>query len=120
MSVKKAASTQAIDGVIRKNLPRLRKPGVLTVRPGFEIAGHQLTGKPAVVVTVHTKRKNLPKSEMLPDRIGTIPVDVREATAHQRLRAHDPAAAALTQTFGRPEDKEPIWPSNAKCRAASF
>jgi phosphatidylserine/phosphatidylglycerophosphate/cardiolipin synthase-like enzyme len=110
MSVKKAASTQAIDGVIRKNLPRLRKPGVLTVRPGFEIAGHQLTGKPAVVVTVHTKRKNLPKSEMLPDRIGTIPVDVREATAHQRLRAHDPAAAALTQTFGRPEDKEPIWP----------
>jgi phosphatidylserine/phosphatidylglycerophosphate/cardiolipin synthase-like enzyme len=34
---------------------------------------------------------------------------VREATAHQRLRSHDPAAAALTQTFGRPEDRDPVW-----------
>ena len=39
-----------------------------------------------------------------------MPVDVREATPHQRLRANDPAAAALTQAFGRPQDKEPIWP----------
>src|SRR5262249_5719300 len=25
-------------------------------------------------------------------------------------RAHDPAAAALTQAYGRPENKEPSWP----------
>lgn len=100
----------AIDGVIRSNLARLRKPGVLTVRPGYEIAGHQLTGKSAVVATVHTKKKDLPKSDMLPDRIGNVPVDVREATPHQRLRAQDPAAATLTQTYARPEDQEPTWP----------
>ncbi len=110
MPAKKALTAAAIDGVIRKSLPRLRKPGVLTVRPGYEIAGHQLTGKPAIVTTVHTKKKDIAKSDLLPERIGSLPVDVREATPHQRLRAHDPAAAALTQAYGRPEQKEPIWP----------
>ena len=110
MAASKTPSAKSIDSVIRKNLSRLRKPGVLTVRPGFEIANHQLTGASAIVATVHTKKKLLPKNEMLPDRINNIPVDVREASAHQRLRAHDPAAAALTQTFGRPEQKEPTWP----------
>src|SRR5215472_11649610 len=110
MAASKTPSAEPIDSVIRKNLSRLRKPGVLTVRPGFEIANHQLTGASAIVATVHTKKKLLPKNEMLPDRINNIPVDVREATPHQRLRAHDPAAAALTQTFGRPEQKEPTWP----------
>src|SRR5262249_910020 len=110
MPTKKAPTAEAIDSIIRKNLPRLRKPGVLTVRPGFEIANHQLTGKSAIVATVHTKTKNLPKRDMLPDRVGSIPVDVRGATAHQRLRAHDPAAAALAQAYGRPENREPSWP----------
>jgi len=45
-----------IDKIIGKNLANLRKPGVLTVRPGYEIAGHQLTGNPAIVATVHTKK----------------------------------------------------------------
>ena len=107
---KTVLTPEAIDRVIKKSLPRLRKPGVLTVRPGYEIANHQLTGKPAIVATVHTKKTDLPRSEMLPDAIGNIPVDVREATAHQRLRAHDPAAAALTQAYERPENKEPTWP----------
>jgi len=37
-------------------------------------------------------------------------VDVREASAHQRLRAYDPAAAELTQSYGKPENREPLWP----------
>lgn len=98
-----------IDRVIRNNLLRLTKAGVLTVRPGYEIADDQLTGKPAIVATVHTKRATLPKRERLPDSIENIPVDVREASAYQRLRAHDPAAAALAQAYGRPENKEPVW-----------
>src|SRR5262249_4843803 len=44
------------------------------------------------------------------ERVGSIPVDVRGATAHHRLRAHDPAAAALAQAYGRPENREPSWP----------
>jgi phosphatidylserine/phosphatidylglycerophosphate/cardiolipin synthase-like enzyme len=108
--VKKAALTPAgIDRTIRQNLAKLRKPGVLTVRPGFEIANHQLTGKRAIVATVHTKTSDLPAGQLLPRAINGVPVDVREATPHQRLRANDPAAAALTQTFGRPQDKEPTW-----------
>src|SRR5579864_71051 len=110
MALQKVVTPQSIDYTIRKNLKRLHKPGVLTVRPGFEIRGHQLTGKQAVVVTVHTKTKNVPKNELLPGSLNNIPVDVREATAHQRLRAHDPAAAALSLAFGRPEQKEPVWP----------
>jgi phosphatidylserine/phosphatidylglycerophosphate/cardiolipin synthase-like enzyme len=109
--VRNAALTPAaIDRTIRQHLPKLRKPGVLTVRPGFEIADHQLTGKQAIVATVHTKSHDLPADQLLPDAIGKIPVDVREATPHQRLRASDPAAAAITQTFGRPEEKASIWP----------
>jgi len=110
--VKKAAALtpSAIDRTIRQNLSKLRKPGVLTVRPGFEITNHQLTGKRAIVATVHTKTSDLPAKQLLPRAINRVPVDVRQATAHQRLRANDPAAAAMTQTFGRPQDKEPTWP----------
>jgi hypothetical protein len=109
--MKKAALTpSAIDRTIRQNLAKLRKPGVLTVRPGFEIANHQLTGKRAIVATVHTKTSDLAAGQLLPRAINRVPVDVRQATPHQRLRANDPAAAALTQTFGRPQDKEPTWP----------
>jgi phosphatidylserine/phosphatidylglycerophosphate/cardiolipin synthase-like enzyme len=105
--------SSAIDHVILKNLGKLRKTDVLTVRPGFEIAGDQLTGKQAIVATVHTKQKKsvLSKSETLPDKIGKYPVDVREASAYQRLRAHDPASAAVAMTYSRPEDHEPTWPN---------
>src|ERR1700722_7223527 len=104
MPVKTTPTPNSIDQTIRRNLQRLRKPGVLTVRPGFEIAKHQLTGKSAIVVTVHTKKTGLAKNELLPDVIGKIPVDVREATGYQRLCAQDPAAAELAQSYGRPED----------------
>lgn len=110
MTANAQSTAQAIDRTIQNNLPRLRKPGVLTVRPGHEIAGQQLTGRAAIVATVHTKKQDLPRTDMLPDRIGGIPVDVREARPHQRLRAEDPAAAAVTQAFGRPENFEPVWP----------
>lgn len=103
---------KSIDKVIRQNLDSLRKPEVLTVRPGYELAGHMLTGKPAIVATVHTKKPKteLARGEALPERIGSVPVDVREATGHQRLRAIDPAAAAVAEAYERPEEREPEWP----------
>ncbi|HET9840352.1 MAG TPA: phospholipase D-like domain-containing protein [Candidatus Angelobacter sp.] len=110
MASKRVITPEHIDKVITRNLKRLRKPGVLTVRPGFEIRKHQLTGKQAIVATVNLKTKSLPRNELLPAMINNIPVDVREGTAHQRLRAHDAAAAALSLAFGRPEQKEPVWP----------
>jgi len=56
MATNKGFAAQEIDQTIRKNLAKLRKPGVMTVRPGFEITDDQLTGKQAVVATVHTKK----------------------------------------------------------------
>ena len=101
-----------IDRTITKNLRRLSKYGVLTVRPGYEIAGHQLTGRRAIVATVHTKKPlaSVPRGEALPESIGGVPVDVREANSYQRLRATDPLAAEVSQTYRRPEDAEPDWP----------
>ena len=107
-----SSSDREIDRTITKNLHRLSKYGVLTARPGYEIAGHQLTGRRAIVVTVHTKRPlaGLPRGQALPDSIGGIPVDVREANSYQRLRAIDPLAAGVSQTYRRPEQAEPEWP----------
>jgi len=101
-----------IDQTITKNLPLLSKYGVLTVRPGYEIADHQLTGRRAIVASVQTKRApvDLPQGEALPDSLGGVPVDVREARPYQRLRAADPLAAQITQTYSRPEQAEPEWP----------
>jgi hypothetical protein len=110
-------TAKAIDQTIQKNLAKLRKRGVLTVRPGFEITKHQLTGKSAIVATVHTKLKNVPKGDALPNSIAGVPVDVREASPFQRLCARNWPAAAVTQVFGREENKEPTWPF--ECRAAS-
>jgi phosphatidylserine/phosphatidylglycerophosphate/cardiolipin synthase-like enzyme len=101
-----------IDRTITDNLHRLSKYGVLTARPGYEITDHQLTGRRAIVATVHTKKPlaGLPSGEALPDSIGGVPVDVREANSYQRLRAVDPLAAEVSQTYRRPEDAEPEWP----------
>jgi phosphatidylserine/phosphatidylglycerophosphate/cardiolipin synthase-like enzyme len=104
---------KAIDQTIQKNLDKLSKPGVLTVRPGYEIAGDQLTGKQAIVATVHTKlsKADLSSKDLLPDKIGAYPVDVREASPYQRLRATDPASADVAETYGLPADNDPIWPN---------
>jgi len=105
----KESPLTAIGPIIHRNLSKLSKPGVLTVRPGYELCDHRLTGKPAIVVTVHTK-KDPPRGEKLPERLEGVPVDVREATPYQRLRAGDPESAAVALTYGRQEMREPAWP----------
>lgn len=112
MARRKAFSPREIDQAIQRNLDRLRKPGVLIVRPGYEITGDQLTGKQAIVATVNAKKSeaDLLKKDLLPDRLGGYPVDVREASGYQRLRASDPAAAAIAQVYERPEQRDPEWP----------
>lgn len=109
MARKKTGSTN-ISSVIRAHLDALRKPGVLTVRPGYEIRQHQLTGKEAIVATVHTKMKTLSQKDLLPNTVAGVPIDVREATPYQRLRAVDPGSAAIAKAYGRQELNEPVWP----------
>lgn len=103
---------QGIDRLITNNLHRLSKYGALTARPGYEIAGHQLTGGRAIVATVHTKTPlaSLTRGQALSDNIGGVAGDVREPRSYQRLRAIDPLAAKVSQTYRRPEYAEPTWP----------
>lgn len=100
----------AIDRVIQRNLSRLRKPGVLTVRPGYQFQDGRITGRPAIVVTVTRKRVRVPAAQRLPKEIDGYPVDVRPSTAMQRLRAKAPATHALLARFGSVEHREPVWP----------
>ena len=71
MSKQRILESKAIDQTIRKNLRKLSKPGVLTVRPGYEVTGDQLTGRQAIVATVHTKksRADLSSSDSCPTRL---------------------------------------------------
>ncbi len=101
---------KAVDQVISENLSALTKPGVLSVRPGYQSAGHWLTKKPAIVVTVDQKRDDLPAGQRLPETLGGFPVDVREAGSLQRLRADSPALFATVAAKARPELERPIFP----------
>ena len=100
----------AIDEVIVRHLSKFRKPGVLTVRPGIEVAHHQLTGRPSIVATVKRKSDRVPVAHRLPDQVEGIPVDVREATPSQRLERSDPGKWAIVKSYGRPSEDDPEHP----------
>jgi hypothetical protein len=98
-----------IENVIRRNLKLFKKPGVLTIRPGYKITGNWITDKPAIVVTVDKKLKGLSGKHSLPAVVEEIPVDVRAATGLQKLREQSPEEYTLVQAHGRNEYKEPKW-----------
>src|SRR5271167_4901154 len=79
-----------IDAVIQQNLAVLRKDGVLTVRPGYQMVGGWPTQKPAIVVTVRQKSDAVPAAQLLPEMLGGYAVDVRQASSIETLRADDP------------------------------
>jgi hypothetical protein len=90
-----------IDRVVRKNWGKLRKKGVLAVRPGYAFTGGWITNLPAAVAIVDKKRYVAPKDE-LPSQIGSLHVDVQEATPFERLRHTDPTEYARVSA-ARPE-----------------
>jgi hypothetical protein len=103
-------SFHAVDEVISQHLSDLNKPGVLSVRPGYQAAGAWLTKKPAIVVTVGQKRDDLPAPDRLPETLGGFPVDVRQAGPLQRLRASNPTLYAAAAAAARPELERPVFP----------
>ena len=100
----------AIDQVILRHLPELNKPGVLSVRPGYQAAGGWLTKKPAIVVNVDRKDDDLPHGSRLPETLEGYPVDVREPTEIEKTRLTQPARYALLANTIRPEMQPPIFP----------
>ena len=96
----------ALDDVITRHLAELRKPGVLSVRPGYQAAGGWLTQKPAIVATVDKKTDDSAPGDRLPETVAGYAVDVRQAGPMQRLRASDPALYAAVYA-NAPEDLLP-------------
>jgi hypothetical protein len=100
---------RALDQVIQQHLDELKKPGVLSLRPGYQVAGGWPTKKPAIVVTVDHKRDDLSPQDRLPETIAGYSVDVREATPLQRLRATNPTLYASVAASASPELEQPTF-----------
>jgi hypothetical protein len=101
---------RAVDQVISEHLAELTKPGVLSVRPGYQAAGHWLTKKPAIVVTVDAKSDDLSPDQRLPETIGGYAVDVRQADPLQQLRAKNQGLFVNVAARARPELERPVFP----------
>lgn len=97
-----------IDRVIRKNWSKLRKKGVIAVRPGYTFTGGWITNQQAAVAIVDKKGKVPPRSA-LPSQIDDVHVDVQEATPLERLR-HTNAAEYAQISTARPEYHAPAAP----------
>ncbi|HEX4356877.1 MAG TPA: phospholipase D-like domain-containing protein [Pseudonocardia sp.] len=87
---------QNVADVLLAHSNELNKPGVLSVRPGYEVSNGWFTGRPAIVATVARKLAAPPAGQALPDMIDNIPVDVRQASARKRQSLEDPAGYAET------------------------
>jgi hypothetical protein len=98
---------QEIDQVIQANLPQFKKPGALTVRPGYKIRDGWITKDPAIVVAVREKRKNVSPQDLIPPKVGAYPTDVRQATALQRIYFDEPQKHANVIATARHEYNQP-------------
>src|SRR4029077_19347696 len=66
------------------------KPGGRSVCPGAKVTKDWLTNTKSIVVTVRHKVAHPPQGEMLPDEVGGVPVDVRQASPEKALELEDP------------------------------
>jgi hypothetical protein len=94
---------------IEQNLETLRKPGILAVRPGYRIEGGWPVGDPVVVALVGAK-KGEAAAYGLPSQIGGVPVEVREASPLERLKATQPSVHAALKERTRVEQHTPDFP----------
>ena len=85
-------SVSPIDAVIASNLDQFRKPGVLSVRAGYQTVGGWPTRKPAIVVTVEHKTDAVPQADRLPEKVDGYSVDVREASPLKRFELTSPGS----------------------------
>jgi len=96
-----------LDKLIQANWHQFKKPGALTVRPGYKIRHGWITPEPAIVVTVRHKKAKVSPAEAIPGQVGGVATDVREATTIQRLRFDDPLKYANVAATVRPEYRQP-------------
>ena len=96
-----------LDKVIQANLQQFKKPGALTVRPGYKIRDAWITPEPSIVVTVRQKLPNVSPQDAIPAQVGGVPTDVRSATTIQKLRFDNPQQHSNVVAAARPEYDQP-------------
>jgi hypothetical protein len=77
--------------IIEAHLPELKKAGVLSIRPGYMLKNDWPTDQPAIVVITSPQGGAV----NLPTQIEGYPVDVRPATAVERVRYEEPQRYAV-------------------------
>src|SRR5215470_8874127 len=95
--------------VIEQNLEALRKPGILAVRPGYRTEAGWPVGDPVIVALVGAK-KGEAAAYGLPSQVGGVPVEVREASPLERLKATQPSVQATLRERTRVEQHTPNFP----------
>ena len=98
-----------IQGIIDAHVGELSKPGVLSVRAGYEVTDGWFTGREAIVATVKKKGAMPPDSE-LPDEIDGVAVDVRQASTAKRQQLEDPRAYADSRLPYPDHGAVPLFP----------
>jgi Ferritin-like/PLD-like domain len=119
LSFEQAAQTRAaslpsvdadIDRVIAAHADVFRKPGIVSVRPGWKVQDGWIKNQRAIVAIVEKKKANVPASQRIPAAVGGIVTDVREATPKHLARVRNPALLAKMQAHERPEQRSPVFP----------
>ena len=99
-STNNAGAFARIDAILAEHGPILAGlPGVVEVWAGFKFRKGRLTNKPAIIVSVLTKRpvSKVKKAELLPKKLDGVPVDVVPASAAQLVRFALIHGKALTE-----------------------
>jgi hypothetical protein len=84
--------------LIKAHAAELKKPGILSIRPGYRMENDWITNEPAIVVITVPGAGDA----ALPTRIAGISVDVRQATPIEAMRYQYPAIYARLEAE-RPE-----------------
>jgi len=113
-------SFKKIDNVIKRHLKELRKPNVLTVRPGYKFTGGWITNKLAIVAIVNGKTDKMPVKSQVPPKVEGIATDVRETTTMEKIRYKDPERYASLMIAGRPEFRHPVFPFERDARTGKL
>jgi phosphatidylserine/phosphatidylglycerophosphate/cardiolipin synthase-like enzyme len=84
--------------VIGRGIDKLKKPGVISVRPGYVFEHGWITDRRAIVVTTDPKKYES-LLQTLPKELDGLPVEIRPATPAQQLRIANPTLfASLAET----------------------
>lgn len=103
------ANLAEVSQTIRDNIDKFRAPGVLAVRPGYPMRSGWPSGDPRIVALVGQKKGDA-SAHGLPNEVAGIPVEVREATALERLKVNQPQTYSAMQAVARPEYRGPDFP----------